>query len=481
MSVSTATSNRVLRSAALLAAGGRAHLVGAAGAGMRALTEVLYGAGWRLSGSDTSATLGDVAHWQAQGVPIHTEHHEGHVPLDADLVVHSLAVPEDNPEIVQARTAGIATYNYPQMLGRLMAGRYGLAVAGTHGKSTTTAMAAAILAHAGHDPTVLAGAAPLGATSGGRVGGGKLLLVEACEYRRAFLNLRPRVAVVLGIEWDHLDCYQSLVDVEHAFGQFVQRVPPAGLLLANADCPTTCSASRQAKCRKATFGFDAQADWQAASLKVQRGRYRFTVRHRKRELTDVTLRVPGRHNVLNALAAAALASEVGCRGKEIGEALSAFVGLHRRLEILGTFEGVTVVDDYAHHPTEITAALTAVRKMFPERRIVCVFQPHQASRTRGLLDELAASLHNADKVYVAEVFRAREPALTMPEATAADLAARASQRGVPLGSGHGLEEITCHLRGDLSAGDVLITLGAGDIRKVCDGLIQRTSTDRAAA
>lgn len=482
MSVSaTATSNRVLRSAALLAAGGRAHLIGAAGAGMRALTDVLYGAGWRLSGSDSSATPAEVARWQAHGVPMFTDHNVAHVPLDADLVVHSLAVPEDNPEVAQARTAGIATYNYPQMLGRLMAGRYGLAVSGTHGKSTTTAMAAAILAHAGHDPTVLAGAAPLGATSGGRVGGGKLLLVEACEYRRAFLNLRPRVAVVLGIELDHVDCYQSLVDLEHAFAQFVERVPPAGLVLANADCPTTTSAVRQAKCRMATFGFDAQADWQAAGLKVQRGRYRFSVRHRKRELTDVTLRVPGRHNVLNALAAAALASEVGCRGKEIGEALSAFIGLERRLETLGTFGGVTIVDDYAHHPTEINAALTAVRKMFPERRIVCVFQPHQASRVRRLLDELAASLHNADKAYVAEIFRAREPIEEAAEVTAADLAAQARQRGVDVGSGHGLEEITEQLSRELSPGDVLITLGAGDIRKVCDGLIQRTGTDRAAA
>lgn len=477
----TASSNRVLRSAALLTAGGRAHLIGTAGAGMRALIEVLHGAGWRLSGSDLSAAPEDVARWQGHGVPIYNAHHESQVPLDADLVVHSLAVPEDNPEVAQARTAGIATYNYPQMLGRLMAGRYGLAVAGTHGKSTTTAMAAAILTLAGHDPTVLAGAAPLGATSGGRVGGGKLLLVEACEYRRAFLNLRPRVAVVLGVELDHVDCYQSLVDVEHAFGQFVERVPPAGLVLANADCPTTMSAVRQAKCRRATFGFDAQADWQAAGLKVQRGRYRFTIKHRKRDLCDVTLRVPGKHNVLNALAAAAMASEVGCRGKEIGEALSNFVGLERRLETLGTFDGVTIVDDYAHHPTEITAALTTVRKMFPERRIVCVFQPHQSSRTRRLLDELAASLHNADKAYVAEVFPAREPALAVPAATAADLAAQARQRGVQVGQGHELCEITERLRSELSSGDVLVTLGAGDIRKVCDGLIQRTGIDRQAA
>jgi UDP-N-acetylmuramate--alanine ligase len=456
-------------------------LIGAAGAGMRALTDVLYGAGWRLSGSDCAATPVEVARWQAHGVPYFTRHDVSHVPLDADLVVHSLAVPEDNVEVSQARTAGIATYSYPQMLGRLMAGRYGLAVAGTHGKSTTTAMAAAILAHGGHDPTVLGGAAPLGATSGGRVGGGKLLLVEACEFRRAFLNLRPRVAVVLGIELDHVDCYQSLVDLEHAFAQFVERVPPAGLVLANADCSTTASAVKQVKCRRATFGFDAQADWQAAGLKVQRGRYRFTVRHRKRDLTDVTLRVPGRHNVLNALAAAAMASEVGCRGKEIGEALSAFSGLERRLETLGTFDGVTVVDDYAHHPTEIAAALTTVRKMFPDRRIVCVFQPHQASRTHRLLDELAASLHNADKAYVAEIFPARETIEESPAVAAADLAAKARQRGVDVGRGQGLDEISEQLSHELSPGDVLITLGAGDIRKICDGFIQRTGSDRAAA
>jgi UDP-N-acetylmuramate--alanine ligase len=250
--------------------------------------------------------------------------------------------------------------------------------------------------------------------------------------------------------------------------------------LANADCPATCSAVRQVKCRLATFGFDAQADWQAISLKVQRGRYRFIVRHRKREVAEVTLRVPGRHNVLNALAAAALASEVGCRGKEIAEALSQFAGLERRLETVGTFKGVAMVDDYAHHPTEISAALAAVRKMFPERRLLCVFQPHQASRTRRLLDELATSLHNADKLYVAEIFRAREPVAVASEVTAADLAAKARQLGVDVPSAHGLDEIIERLSDELSPGDVLITLGAGDIRRICNGLIHRLGTDRAA-
>jgi UDP-N-acetylmuramate--alanine ligase len=289
------------------------------------------------------------------------------------------------------------------------------------------------------------------------------------------------VAVVLGIELDHVDCYQSLVDVEHAFAQFVERVPPAGLVLANADCPTTVSAVRQAKCRRATFGFDAQADWQAAGLKVQRGRYRFTVKHRKRELTNVTLCVPGRHNVLNALAAAALASEVGCRGKEIGEALSAFAGIERRLETLGVWNDVTFVDDYAHHPTEVSASLVAVRKMYPDRRLVCVFQPHQTGRTQRLLDELASSLHNADKVYVADIFPARESALRVPEITAADLARQVRQRGIDVGKCHGTEEIIQQLSSELSSGDVLVTMGAGDIRKVCDGLIQRSGSNRAAA
>lgn len=481
LSVSSATTNRVLRSAALLSAGGCAHLVGASGAGMKALTDVLLGTGWRLSGSDPSATESDLMRWRKDASPLHNRHGVEHVPLDADLVVHSLAVPDDNPEIQQAKTAGIATYSYPQMLGRLMAGRYGLAVAGTHGKSTTTAMAAAILTQAGHDPTVLCGAAPLGEYSGGRPGGGKILLVEACEYRRAFLNLRPRVAVMLGIEWDHVDCFQSLIEVEHAFAQFAERVPPAGLLLSNADCSATGSAVRQAKCRRATFGFDAQADWQATGLKVQKGRYRFVVKHRKRDVAEVTLRVPGRHNVLNALAAAALASEVGCRGKEIGEALSNFAGLERRLESLGTYRGVSIVDDYAHHPTAIAASLATVRKMFPDRRVVCVFQPHQASRTRKLLDELADSLHNADLVAVADIFRARESHLTMPEASAADLAAKVAQLGTKVLPVHGQEEIADQLTNQLSPGDVLITLGAGDIRKVTDGLIYRLGTDRAAA
>ena len=471
-----ATGERSARPA--IAHAGRAHLIGIGGAGMRALAQVLLASGWQLSGSDLQAA--DLEHLQAEGVAIASGHAAENLPDDADLVVHSLAIADDNPELRRAAELKIPCISYPALLGKQMSGRFGLAVAGTHGKSTTAAMAAAILDRACLDPTVVVGATPLGSASGGRLGGSKLMLAEACEFRRSFLHLRPKLAVVLGIELDHVDCYRSLVELKQAFTEFLSRMPQSGLVLANAECRNTQSVVRDAGCRVATLGFHAQAQWRAADLKMQRGRYRFSILHNDRLLTEVTLRVPGKHNVLNALAAAALASEVGARSNEIAEALSGFRGLERRLESLGTHQGISLYDDYAHHPTEVAATLATLRQMHPGRRLWCVFQPHQVSRTRQLMEEFAASLKGADKVAVADVFRAREPHDEQGALAARELAARARAGGLEVVGEHDLGDIGDRLAGELEAGDVLITIGAGDIRKVCDGVVDRLRTDRAA-
>ena len=304
-------------------------------------------------------------------------------------------------------------------------------MAGTHGKSTTTAMAAHVLTDAGLDPTVLCGATPLGQSSGGRAGSGELLLVEACEYRANFLHLRPRHAAILGIEPDHFDCFDSLGDLERAFARFARSVPPDGLVLARHDCAVTRRVTAELPCRVETFAIGFEADWSARNLTARRGRYGFEIRRCGRQLCNVSLQVPGRHNVLNALAAAALAWQNGLRPEQIAGALGRFRGLHRRLELLGTYRGVLLLDDYAHHPTEVAATLQTVRRMVPGRRVWCVFQPHQVSRTERLLDELAESLQNADRVLVAEIFRAREGAPRPGEVTAADLARRVSRRRRP--------------------------------------------------
>jgi UDP-N-acetylmuramate--alanine ligase len=411
--------------------------------------------------------------------------------------------------------------SYFQTLGKLMLDRRGIAVAGTHGKSTTTAMLASLLVAAGHDPTVVFGAAALGEQSGGRAGRGPLLVVEACEYRANFLHLSPQQAVILAVEPDHFDCYGSPGQLHDAFRRFARRIPEGGLLVTHHDCrvleeclgradvipkaagndtspkrkqgaqPGPSLALRasmdrlagptgQLGCRRETFGFQAAADWAALNLDSQRGRYAFDLVRQGRKLVRVRLRVPGKHNVANALAAAALAWENGVGLEPMVWGLETFAGLRRRLERLGCWRGVTLLDDYAHHPTEISATLRAVREMYPGRRIWCVFQPHQASRTAHLLDELAASLQNADRVFVAEIFRAREPAHQPGEVTAADLARRIRLSESEVPRVHGTDLIFRLLGTRLAPGDVLITMGAGDIGKLNHAFVDRLRQDRAA-
>ena len=271
------------------------------------------------------------------------------------------------------------------------------------------------------------------------------MLVEACEYRGNFLDLRPRQAAILGIEPDHFDCYDSLDALERAFAQFAALLPRDGLLVVRHDCPVSRRAAA-AGCPLETFGIQPQADWSARNLTARAGRYRFEIHYRGEPLGQVALRIAGRHNVLNALAAAAIGQAAGADPPAILAGLSRFEGLRRRLEVLGTVGGITLVDDYAHHPTEVAATLDALRRMFPRRRLWCVFQPHQASRTARLLDQLAASLQNADRVAVAEIFRAREGPPRPGEVTAAALAARVRAGGAETLDVHTAEEIALALR-----------------------------------
>jgi len=456
----------------------RAHLIGIAGTGMRSLAEVLLGWGWELSGSDCDA--GPAEFLAAEGVRICAGHAASHVPEQTELVIHSDAIPADNPERLRADELRIPTCSYFQMLGRLMASRQGIAVAGTHGKSTTAAMLAEMLVRAGLDPTVVFGAAPLGRNSGGRPGRSELMVAEACEYRANFLHLRPQHAVILAIEPDHFDCFDTREQLESAFSRFAASLPAHGLLLVPHGCPAAARAVAASRCRIETFGLDPAADWSARDVAGKRARYSFAVFHRGHYLCDAPLRVPGKHNVANALAAAALAWANGVPPEQITSGLGWFRGLHRRLEAVGSWRGVVLIDDYAHHPTEVAAGLQTVRRMYPGRRLWCVFQPHQASRTRRLLDELASSLQNADKVVVAEIFRAREPPRQPGEVAAADLARAVGDRGTDVAAVHTTEGIVRWLETELGPGDVLITMGAGDIRRICDGFIDRLREDRAA-
>ena len=455
---------------------GRAHLVGIGGSGMSALARVLHQRGWLLSGSDVN--LDRLAERLPPRTLLHAGHAAAHVPPEVDVVVHSDAVARDNAELAEAQSRGIATLTYFDVAGRLMEGRHGLAVAGTHGKSTTTAMAGAILVDAGLDPTMLCGAAPLEQPDGGRAGRGTAVLVEACEYRANFLKLQPFHAVILGIEPDHFDCYPALAHVEEAFGRFATRVPHDGLLLAHADCAAAQRVTASASCRVETFGLSDGCDWLARPRAVDRGCYEFDLICRDETLCAIRLPMPGRHNMLNALAAAALARHQGVDPPQIARSLGRFRGLRRRLECVGTRAGVTRIDDFAHHPTELDAALGTVRQMYPQQRIFCVFQPHQTSRTARLLDELAASLHNGlrpesvvqrpNRLWITDIYRAREGLPAAGEVTASHLADRVRRRGLDAAPLHEMDEVARDVAARIEPGDVLLTVGAGDIRRVLD-------------
>jgi UDP-N-acetylmuramate--alanine ligase len=456
-----------------------AHLIGIAGSGMSALAEVLSDRGWQVTGSDLSPQQA-VWLW-TKGIRVFRGHAAGHVDPSATLVVFSDAVAADNVERRRARELGIRQFSYPEMLGELMKGRVGLAVAGTHAKSTTTALTAEILVEAGLDPTVIGGGIPLACTSGGRQGRGRHLLVEACEYRSNFLNLCPQAAVITGIEPDHFDCFPSTSDAVTAFAEFAWRLPRGGTLLVNAHCPLARTVvAAGVRCRVVTFGVETEADWSARSLRQEAGHFSFQLAGPTGRLDTIALRIPGRHNVLNAVAAAALASQAGAPGDAVASAVARFAGLRRRLERVGLWRGTLWYDDYAHHPTEVHAALAALREMFPRRRLWCIFQPHQKLRTRRLLDEFALSLQNADRVAIANVYPAREVADAACGELAAELADRARSLGAEVSRQHDLGLLGEEVGAAIGRGDVMVTLGAGDIRNVWHGIEGRVRSYRAA-
>jgi len=422
------------------------------------------------------------------GVHVFAGHAAENVHAEVDLVIHSSAIAADNPELLRAAELGIPIVSYAEMLGLLMEGRRGLAVAGTHGKSTTTAMTAEILMAAGCDPTFIYGASPCGGGEGGRAGNGPIVLVEACEYRENFLRLRPHDAVILNVEHDHFDFYPTREALDDAFRCFAVLLPPKGTLIVPSGC---CGADFQSAellagwkptllCRIETFGPCDHADWCAVNVQSDRGRYSFDLMHHDCRLGRVELAVFGRHNFLNALAAAALATVNGCPAEAILAGLANFRGLRRRLECVFEADGLAIWDDYAHHPTEISTTLATIREISPHSRIWCLFQPHQASRTACLLDELALSLQNAERVLIADIFRAREGPPKAGEVTAADLAARTRALGQEVFGSHALTDIQHYLQTHLTPGDVLVVIGAGDIGRISDGLVDWFRKRRAA-
>jgi UDP-N-acetylmuramate--alanine ligase len=448
-----------------------AHLVGVCGSGMKALAELLTEMGWTISGSDNHATQAVVSALSRQGLRIHAGHHGRFLPDTTDVLIYSPAVSPENAERQRATRLGIPQLSYSQMLGALMHGHDGVCIAGTHGKSTTTAMTGCILTAAGLAAAVVVGAEVREIGVNGWSSRGNCFVVESCEFQKSFLDLSPRHAAILGIEPDHFDCYPHFDEAVAAFAEFVQRVPRDGRLIVHAACEASKAACVAAGATVETFrvestGAQSPADWYAADLRPTAEGTRFRVFRRGDFLTEVSLRIPGLHNVANALAATALADAAGARPAIIREALSDFAGIRRRFEPVGSWRGATIIDDYAHHPTAVAATLATAREQYSRRRLWCVFQPHQVSRTEALFSEFAASLAAADCVLVVPVFAAREQLADEPSLVSRRLAGRIADLGGNARFVDALDRAVATLEDELEPGDVLITMGAGDIGKV---------------
>jgi UDP-N-acetylmuramate--alanine ligase len=445
------------------------HLVGIGGAGLSAIARVLLEQGARVSGSDL--VISPVAEALARdGAKIF----EGHNALNiggADILVVSSAVPGENVEIQAARAAGIPVLRRPAFLGRLMEGKRGIAVAGTHGKTTTTAMIASILLKAGRDPTFIVGGVLAGLDTNARAGDGSLFVIEADEYDCTFLSLKPEVAVITNVEHDHPDCYPTFGEFRAAFEGFATLVPLGGLLIASWDDPVAreigeCQAKKKPV---AFFGLDEGATWRAEEIHPNfAGGVDFLAVREGETRGLVRLRVPGTHNASNALAALAVAEFLGVPFRVAREALTAFQGVVRRFEIRGEADGVVVVDDYAHHPTEIRATLVAARQRFPAGRIWAVWQPHTYSRTKKLLTGFAASFGKAHHVIVLPIYPARE---TDTQGVSARDVVDAMDH-VDVRAAESMDEAVTWLGTEVRPGDVVLTLGAGDGNRVGEWLLE---------
>ena len=446
-----------------LTPGHTAHLVGIGGVSMSPLAEVLHKMGVTITGSDMNDSA-TVEHLRALGIPVAIGHRAENVQ-GADLIIRTAAVHDDNPEIAQAHAQGIPVFERAQAWGSIMRGyKNALCISGTHGKTTTSSMCTHIIMAAQMDPTVMIGGTLPLLGSGYRVGHGDTIILESCEYCNSFLSFFPTVAVILNIEADHLDFFKDLDDVEHSFRDFADRVPENGVIVANADDANTMHTLEGETRPVLTFGLE-EGDVHAANLTWNRGLPTFDIIYRGEVFTRVGLRVPGEHNVKNALAAAAAAISLAVSPKAVSEGLNAFRGAGRRFEHKGTYNGAEVFDDYAHHPGELQALLSAARTLGYER-IICAFQPHTYTRTKALFDDFVKVLRQPDITLLAEIYPARETDnLGISSQNLADQ--------IP-GSIYcpTLEGVTVRLKELAQPGDLILTVGAGNIYTAGEALLR---------
>jgi UDP-N-acetylmuramate--alanine ligase len=450
------------------------HFVGIGGSGMSGIAEILLNLGYRVSGSDQGRNEA-VERLERMGAKVFVGHQAGNVE-GAHVLVYSSAVPRDNVEIQTARQRQIPIIGRAEMLAELMRLKYGIAVAGTHGKTTTTSMVGAVLAEGRYDPTIVVGGRVASLGSNARLGQGEFLVAEADESDGSFLKLAPTIAVVTTIDAEHLDHWGSLSAIQEGFLTFVNKVPFYGAAVLCLDQPNIQMLLPRVDTRIVTYGLESSADLVARRLALSGMTSRFEVAQRGSVLGECALQIPGRHNVLNALAAIAVGLDLEIPFATVARALAGFAGVQRRFQIRGTAGGVTVVDDYGHHPAEIRATLAAAKAGF-DRRVVTVFQPHRYSRTLHLRQEFLTAFNQSDVLVVMDIYPAGEAPI--PGVSAADLAEGIRAHGhrdvVYLGSDRArVVEHVCEIS---RPGDLVLTLGAGDVSQLGPDILRRLDAE----
>lgn len=445
------------------------HLMGIGGAGMAGLALLLAARGAAVSGCDreSNETTADL---QRRGLTVFTGHAADHA-LGQAVMVHTSAVPAEHPELEAARDQCIPVLKRSEALAALVNAGSLIAISGTHGKTTTSALTALALECAGHDPTALVGGRVPAWGGNARIGSGLTYVVEADEYDRSFLSLWPKFAVVTSVEAEHLDTYASYAELEAAFDEFVGRVPEDGRVIA---CGDDTGARRRLEGlgdRGLAYGLGEDVELCARAISYERERTTFTLSRNRESLGDFALALRGPHNLRNALAVLGVMLALGLDPNSAAPALASFSGVDRRFQALGEAAGVTVIDDYAHHPTEVAATLETARQAFAGRRLVVAFQPHLYSRTRAFAREFGERLAGADLVFVTEIYAAREQPLPGVTAELVVEAARLAAGPAQVRHVESLPDLTAALLDELRAGDVLMTLGAGDIGSVAEAIL----------
>ena len=448
------------------------HFIGIGGISMSGLAEIMHHNGYIITGSDQNESS-TVDRLRSKGIQV-TVPHSADCIEPCLLVVYTAAVKEDNIELSRARELGLSIMTRAEFLGSIMKKfGYGIAIAGCHGKTTTTSMVSIMFQNAGFDPTITLGG-ELSAIHGNvRLGNSKYFITEACEYMESFLKFHPFVAAILNVEEDHLDYYRDLEHIKETFRKFIDIVPKEGYALLCADDENAMSLSAEARCNIITFGVENPADYKASNIRYsQLGLPSFDVCHKGTSLGRFSLNVPGIHNVLNALAAIAIAINAGIRPEVVAESLLEFTGTGRRFEVKGNIRNITVIDDYAHHPTEVKATLQAALQ-YPHKKIWCIFQPHTYTRTKTLFQDFAKAFYDADDVIITDIYAAREK-------DNGEVNARILVDEVNKNSGNAVYEQSFEAIAKMVAkraqpGDIVFTMGAGDVYRLAPMLLKELS------